>query len=121
MTVNARICARGNGAPAGGRRTSGALAELDRGTLRDPGRAAYWTCGIALFAAWNLAVVLGALAGAARGGGGRRDSGRPAGAVPGRGHRGRRHARGCCGRAACPDLPLTGPLRGRDPRQPGIW
>jgi 4-azaleucine resistance transporter AzlC len=30
-------------------------------------RAAFWACGLALFAAWNLAVVLGALAGAAIG------------------------------------------------------
>ena len=28
-------------------------------------RAAFWTCGVALFAAWNVAVLLGVLAGAA--------------------------------------------------------
>jgi 4-azaleucine resistance transporter AzlC len=38
-------------------------------TLRQRGperrRAAFWTCGLALFLCWNVAVVLGALAGAA--------------------------------------------------------
>jgi 4-azaleucine resistance transporter AzlC len=41
-----------------------AFALRRRGAER---RAAFWACGIALFAAWNVAVVLGALAGAAIG------------------------------------------------------
>ncbi|MFL6077175.1 MAG: AzlC family ABC transporter permease [Mycobacteriales bacterium] len=55
-------------------RLAGAHVMVDEGVafaLRQPdrrrARAAYWTCGLGLFACWNLAVLLGALAGRAIG------------------------------------------------------
>ncbi|GAA3462873.1 AzlC family ABC transporter permease [Saccharothrix longispora] len=53
-----------------GRRLVGAHLLIDESTAfalaqRDPerARAAYWACGVALFGAWNVAVVAGALVG----------------------------------------------------------
>jgi predicted branched-subunit amino acid permease len=64
-----------SGGPSGGRwwtRLVGAHVVTDESVafaLRqaDPAgrRAAFWTCGVALFAAWNVAVILGVLAGSA--------------------------------------------------------
>jgi 4-azaleucine resistance transporter AzlC len=55
-------------------RLAGAHVMVDEGVafaLRQPdrrqARAAYWICGLGLFACWNLAVLLGALAGRAIG------------------------------------------------------
>jgi predicted branched-subunit amino acid permease len=69
----ADVMAPGGAGAAGGhwwRRLAGAHVVTDESVafaLReaDPGRrrAAFWTCGVALFAAWNVAVVLGVLAG----------------------------------------------------------
>jgi predicted branched-subunit amino acid permease len=63
------------GGPTGGRwwlRLLGAHVVTDESVafaLRSAGparrRAGFWTCGVALFAVWNVAVVLGVLAGAA--------------------------------------------------------